>query len=131
MHQLYTTGKVTLANGSPWYRSYADYAESKGIINGDFDWNAPATRAEYMALFANALPEEAYAVINDIEDGAIPDAVMSDPQATAIYRLYRAGIVQGVDDAHNCSPDSNIKRSEVAAILTRMMNADARIAFSI
>ena len=52
-------------------------------------------------------------------------------QAAAIYKLYRAGIVQGIDAAHNCNPDSNIKRSEVAAILTRMMNDEARIEFGI
>jgi len=131
MHQLYTTGEVTLTNGSPWYQSYADYAKQNGIINGDFDWKAPATRMGYMEIFANALPAGAYAIINDIADGAIPDIPMTHPQATAVYKLYRAGIVQGVDAAHNCNPDSNIKRSEVAAILTTMMKDDARIEFSI
>jgi len=45
--------------------------------------------------------------------------------------MYRAGIVQGVDEAHNCNPNANIKRSEVAAILTRMMNEVERISFNI
>jgi len=44
--------------------------------------------------------------------------------------MYRAGIVQGVDGAHNCNPNANIKRSEVATILTRMMNEGVRISFN-
>lgn len=130
MHQLYTTGSVTLTNGVPWYQSYADYAKANGIISADYNWNAPATRSVYMDIFAHALPAATFTVINNIADGAIPDVPMTHLQAASIYRMYRAGIVQG-DDAHNCKPADNIKRSEVAAILTRMMNDEARIKFSI
>jgi len=131
MHQLYTTGSVTLDNGDPWYQSYVDYATTNGIISGDYDMNAPATRMGFMEIFANALPAETYSVINSIADEAIPDVPMTHPLAAEIYKLYRAGIVQGVDAAHNCNPNSEIKRSEVAAILTRMMNPDERISFKI
>jgi hypothetical protein len=48
----------------------------------------------------------------------------------AIYRLYRAGIVWGVNAARECNPSANIKRSEVAAILTRMMDSSARVRFA-
>ena len=130
MHQLYTTGEVTLANGSPWYQSYVDYAKANGIISKDYEWKAPATRMGYMEIFANALPEEAYEAINEIEDDAIPDVPMTHPLADEIYKLYRAGIVQG-DNGHNCNPDTLIKRSEVAAILARMMVPEARIEFGI
>jgi len=131
MHQLYTKGEITLENGDdPWYQPYVDYAIENGIISGDYDWDAMATRAGYMQIFANALPDDAYAQINDVPDGSIPDVPMDYPGAAAIYKLYRAGILQGNDATHKCSPDNNIRRSEVAAILTRMMNPDARISFS-
>ena len=132
MHQLYTSGGVTLKNGSPvWYQSYVDYAKENGIIIQDYEWGAPATRAGYIEIFANALPDEAFDEINDIGDGAIPDVDSEHPQADAIYKLYRAGILQGVDKDYNCSPETNIKRSEVAAILTRMMKPEARLEYSI
>jgi hypothetical protein len=132
MHQKYTAGAVTLENGSPWYQSYADYAKENGIITEDYDWNAAATRAGYMEIFAAALPDSALAAKNTtIDDGAIPDVPATHENAGAIYKLYRAGVVQGVDDAHNCSPDSAIQRSEVAAILTRMMDSETRVAFEI
>ena len=131
MHQLYVSGSVALTVGVPnWYDSYVKYAKNNGIINKDYDWNAQATRAGYMEIFANALPEAALGEINVVPNGAVPDVLMTHPQAAAIYKLYRAGILQGVDAAHNCDPGSNIKRSEVAAILTRMMNVDARISFN-
>lgn len=130
MHQKYTTGAVTLQNGSPWYQSYVDYAKANGIISKDYSWNAKATRAGYMEIFAAALPAKALAAKNTVNDGSIPDVPMTHPQASAIYKLYRAGILQGSDSQHSCKPDSSIRRSEVAAILTRMMDSSKRLSFS-
>ncbi len=130
MHQRYETGTVSLTNGKPWYQSYVDYCKDNGIIQKEYTWNANATRAGHMEIFAYALPDEALAQINEVENGSIPDVPMSHPQAAAIYKLYRAGILQGNDAAHNCNPAANIKRSEVAAVLTRMMDSTERIRFS-
>jgi len=131
MHQRYTTGAVTLTNGNPWYQSYVDYCKTNGIITKDYAWEMNATRAGYMEIFANALPAEALAEINQIADGAIPDVPVTHTQAGAIYKLYRAGILQGNDAEHNCDPYANIMRSEVAAILTRMMDSTERIEFAL
>jgi len=130
MYQRYTDGAVTLSNGSPWYQSYVDFAKSKGIISKDYAWDQSATRAGYMEIFARALPESALPAINSVQDGSIPDVPMTHPQSWAIYKLYRAGILQG-DTKHNCNPASSIKRREVAAILTRMMNTGERIEFTL
>lgn len=137
MHQKYTTGVVSLVNGDPWYMSYVDYAKMNAIISKDYDWNSKATRAGYMAIFAHALPDTALTAANSVTDGSIPDVPMSHPQAAEIYKLYRAGILQGSADTykgawteHLSKPDDSIKRSEVAAILTRMMFVDKRISFS-
>jgi len=127
MNQKYTTGSVTLANGSPnWWDSYVAYAKEKNIISKDYDWNSDATRAGYVEIFAKALPEEALKEKNSIADGYIPDVTMVHPQAAAIYKLYRAGILTGMDEKGTFDPDRTIKRSEVSAILTRMMNESAR-----
>lgn len=130
MNQRYTTGSVTLQNGTPWYQTYVDYCKTKGIIDVDYQWNQPATRAGYIEIFAHALPDSAMTEINDVPDGAIPDVPMSHPQAAPIYKLYRVGILQGNNLQRTCNPGANIKRSEVAAILTRMMDSSKRIQFS-
>ena len=73
--------QTVLENGDPWYAPYADYAKANGIIDGEYDWNEPIARGDYMAIFARALPEDGYAVKNDIPDGALPDVSADDPRA--------------------------------------------------
>jgi hypothetical protein len=132
MNQKYNDGKVTLKNGSPnWYDSYVEYAKSKGIIDRDYDWNAEATRAGYVEIFAKALPDEAFSAVFEMGDPMleweIPDVSFDHPQAEAIYKLYRAGILNGNDEKGTFEPDTNIKRCQVAAILTRMMDPQSRV----
>ena len=127
MHQKYTAGTVTLSNGSnDWWDSYVYYAKAFTIISKDYDWNNNATRAGFAEIFSNALPVETLSEKNSVADNAIPDVSISHPQAAAIYRLYRAGVLTGMDEKGTFLPDSNIKRSEISAILTRMMNKDSR-----
>ena len=134
MRQYYETGSVTLVNGSPWYQSYVDYCGDYGIIGYheyDGKYNNYATRAEYAVIFANALPPSEFAAINNILNGDIPDVTLMDSYGEAVYKLYNAGILQGNDSAGTFAPNTNIKRSEVAAILTRMMDSSARKTFSL
>ena len=136
MYQLYKDGSVYLVSGgNPWYQTYVDYAKEHGIVTENFfykvsDINEKATRAGYMEIFANALPDEALKGINNVPDGSIPDVPMVHESSISIYKLYRAGILTGVDAKHNCKPEDNIKRCEVAAIITRMMDETKRVKFS-
>ena len=129
MNQLYTEGKVTLKNGDPWYVTYVDYCFDNDIIDEEYNYDNYATRSGYMVIFAHALPDEAFEVINNVPDGSIPDVPVSAEYASEVYKLYRAGILQGSDEQHSCKPFDNIKRSEVAAIISRMMDSDKRIKF--
>ena len=126
MHQLHKDGKVTLANGSPWYTTYMKYAVDNGIT-ADLTSRVgeTITRQEYVSIFYKALPESEYAVKNTIADNAVSDVKMDNPYAKEIYAFYRAGIVTG-GDGNAFKPETNIQRCEVAAILVRMMEKDAR-----
>ena len=135
MNQLYNEGVVTFTSGNPWYKPYVDYCSENDIgddilVMVENRLTQPATREAYMAIFAESLPDEALKEINNIPDDSIPDFPSERSLARYIYKLYRAGILTGVDEAHNCNPEANIKRSEVAAILTRMMNEDKRVEFN-
>jgi len=129
MNQVYTTGSVSLKNGDPWYKPYVDYCKENNIIFTDYNYEENATRGGYMMIFANALPDSAFADLNKVPDGSILDVKNNAPYAIYVYKLYRAGIVTGVDAFHNCKPDDNIKRSEVAAIISRMMDEQKRVEF--
>ena len=129
MNEKYTKGEVTLKVGDPWYQTYVDYCKENNIIRADYNWSDLATRVGYMYIFACALPDEAYEPINTIEDGMIPDIPMDSPYAAIVYKMYRAGIVTGVDAQHNCNPTANITRAEVAVIVARMMDSSKRVKF--
>ena len=126
MSQLYFNGFVDLGGSDPWYQDYVDYCRDQNIISKDYPWDRNATRAGYVEIFAHALPDAALQPRNDIPDGTIPDVSISHPQAEEIYQLYRAGVLTGSDPIGTFNPNDNIRRCEVAAILTRMMDESAR-----
>ena len=135
MNQLKAGGAVTLSNGNPWYETYASYGKEHFLVSSGSGFsydvvmsnpNQIINRAEFAWLFAHAvtdLPE-----VNTIPDNAIPD--VKDGTVlyySEIYTLYRAGIINGSDKSGSFLPASNIKRSEVAAIVVRMMEPDKRV----
>ena len=121
LHSIYFTGSADFTQGQPWYQVYVDYCRENGILRREYEnWNAKAKRSEFAALLSRALPESALPQINEIEDGQIPDVAVDDAYAAEIYELYRAGILTGNDAYGTFLPDSEIKRSEVAAVVARM-----------
>ncbi len=125
LHQLYTDGQVTLENGiDRWYGTYVSYCLENGIISGEYDdYGADITRREFVHIFYCAMPESQYAAKNEVD--SIPDVTADSQYADQIYAFYRAGILTGGTDGRFLG-ESTIKRSEVAAILTRMYDETAR-----
>ena len=129
MRKLFVSGSGSFASTSPWYKAYSDYALSQGIIgNLPADINGTLTRQEFAAMIANALPNEALPAVNIVPFGSIPDVYRSD---ASIYKLYRAGILAGNDSAGTFLPNAPITRAEVATILVRMADPNARVLFSL
>lgn len=132
LHQmLNNNGKVTLRNGSPyWYSSYVSYAVDNGIIEKMYldyapaQMNTPVKRNEFVHIFYGAISD--YRQINTVADNKIPDVITTDTYALEIYTFYRAGILTGSDKNGTFYPTNDIKRSEVAAILSRMYDKTAR-----
>lgn len=132
LHQmLNNNGKVTLRNGSPyWYSSYVSYAVDNGIIEKMYldytpaQMNASVKRNEFVHIFYGTMSD--YRQINTVADNKIPDVITTDTYALEIYTFYRAGILTGSDKNGTFYPTNDIKRSEVAAILSRMYDKTAR-----
>lgn len=142
MHQYYTDGKVTLKNSEygMWYNSYYEYCLQNGILSMTGD--APKydtyyemaanniSRRAYVYLFAYSLPDEAFTAINTVADNSIPDVKSSTnakDDSSCIYKFYRAGICNGSDAYGTFNPSNDIKRSEVATIVVRMMDKTQRV----
>ena len=114
-------------NGTADYAVYAVYALENGILSAPLEsYEAAATRGAFADVLAKAFPEEALESVNFVEDGAIPDVPEGAYYADAAYLLYRAGVLTGSDAAGRLLPDSTIKRSEAAAIVTRMVEPALR-----
>ncbi|MCI8284664.1 MAG: S-layer homology domain-containing protein [Firmicutes bacterium] len=113
-----------------WFMTYVDYAAKNAIITSEYsgaaDYNATATRAQFAEIMGGAISDGELPVINNINDGDIPDVSPDTDQGKAIYRLYRAGILTG-DSSGEFMPDANITRAQVAAIMARIADAGLRV----
>lgn len=127
IHSIYYSGSDDFETSDPWYKAYTDYALDNNIFQYDVnDYSKTATRAEFASILVNALPAAALEDINKVADNAIPDVKNTDAYSFAVYKFYRAGIMIGNDEVGSFAPDSEIKRSEVAAISARMVDKSLR-----
>lgn len=128
LNNIYYGSDYLFTTGDVWYQTYIDYAVENGIIkeNEYSEFDKFATRSQFAQIFASALPEEALKTINYIDDASIPDVDIKNPHYDAIYKLYRAGILTGNDSKGTFTPDTNIQRSAVAAIVSRMVDTSQR-----
>ena len=132
LHSTYVgDGETFTVDGGAWYQPYVDYALKNGIItDGAYtDYTATATRAQFAAILAAALPDEALPAINSVT--ALPDLDANAAYAAAVLKLYNAGILTGSDSAGSFKPTSTIQRSEVATIVTRMADKSLRKTFTL
>ena len=116
-------------SNTKWYDMYVNYALDRKIIQkGTYtaeDMTRNITRAEMCDLFAGALPSEYYNAINDIK--GIPDVLRDSKNADVYLMLYKAGILLGSDEKGTFNATSDIKRSEVAAIINRVALPENRV----
>ena len=118
---------LATAEGDAWYSNYVNYAKQEGFLkDGMFDsFDREIKRHEMVTLFAAALPEEYFETLNYVTH--IPDVSSDAAYAKAVLMFYNAGICMGNDIYGTFNPDSNITRSEVAAIADRIADKAHRL----
>lgn len=118
---------LATADGDTWYTNYVNYAKQEGFLkDGMFDsFDRAIKRHEMVSLFAAALPEECFETLNYVTH--IPDVSSDAAYAKAVLMFYNAGICMGNDIYGTFNPDSNITRSEVAAIADRIADKAHRL----
>lgn len=132
LNDLYAGGDGMVSQeGEHWYDGAVAQAIAIGILPPDENWpdsyTRPATRAELAGLLGLALPDEAYATINQVT--ALPDVDSTTPYSEEIFRLYQAGVLTGSDAYGTFHPQQTITRAELAAILCRLALPDMRVSF--
>ncbi len=113
--------------GSNWYDVYVDYCYENSILEDYivFDWNENATRAQMAYLFSRCDMDKYY--INEVPLTDIPDVYDTTPFAYEILDLYNKGIAVGSNEYMAYYPDAQVKRSEAAALISRILCHDMRI----
>lgn len=113
--------------GENWYDVYVNYCYDNAIIEDYivFGWNANATRGQMAYLFSRCDTEQYF--INDVPLTDIPDVYDTTPFAYEILDLYNKGVAVGSDEYMAFYPDSQVKRSEAAALISRILCYDMRI----
>lgn len=127
LYSGYQGDNAVFETADPWYQSYLDYALEKGIISAGYDsYDTPVSRAAFAVILGGALPDSALKTVSSIEDGAIPDVPTDAAYASAVYRLYRAGVLTGNDAKGTFTPFNKITRGAAAAIVGRMADESQR-----
>ncbi len=123
--RIYETyhGLEDLSQGyeKPWYRYYVDRAKEYGILPEqlyDESFTRSATKAELGEILSRCLPPEELEAKLDIAE--IPDYSPEEPYFDGILSLYQAGILTGDKEGY-FHPHANIRRCELAAMVTRLV----------
>lgn len=133
VNSIYAGKEIENIQGEKWYDPYIKYALKEGLIleNQFNNYTKPATRGEFVEVMAKTLPKEELNNINNIITGIIPDVSTDSKYAASVYMLYNAGIISGSDEYGTFNPESTIKRSEVSVIISRLVNKQQRVKFSL
>ncbi len=131
INSTYTGVSGVFSGGNPWYQRYIDYAITHNVIKSDeySNYTAKASRADFAKIVYASLPAEAWNKINNVEK--LPDVKSSDKYSASVFALYNAGILTGSDQYGTFKPSSNITRSEVATIVTRVALPKMRREFTL
>ena len=131
IHSIYQGESPDFSSDGLWYQPYVDYAVSTGMIKSDeySDYTKKATRANFANIIYASLPANTWTKINNVD--SLPDVQSSDWFGAPVFALYNAGILTGSDKYGTFNPSSNIKRSEVATIVTRVAIPNSRSTFTL
>ncbi len=130
VHLYLTNGTADFkTEGGKWYEPYVAYCYQHNIIDSHmvFEWGKTATRGEMAYLFSRADTSD-YEINPDVPLSDIPDVNETNLFAWNILTLYRRGIAVGSNQYYAYYPDANVKRSEAAAFISRILCYDMRVA---
>lgn len=116
-------------NTSNWYEPYLRYCMANNIVTETYQsYSVPASRAQVAVLFTRVLLYCGYnqADLNKTDNLVIPDIAEGSWYESAFYRLYRWGVMTGNEEG-KMNPDSDVKRSEISAVIMRVIDENYRM----
>lgn len=120
VYEIYHGLVASSADTRPWPDAYLELGKEYGILPKQWrDFDKPATRAQIAYLVYHTLPEEEFSAINQVTK--IPDVAPGSQYYDEIIALYNAGIVMGNDEYGTFEGRSNVLRSEIASMFSRLV----------
>ena len=119
-----------------WLRNACYYAVQHGLdwLSWDFRPRMSAYSADrpYFAfLLADAAGEleaiNEVGVIPDLAPGVYQNLYIGQEELQRVYKLYRAGILGGVDAQGNFDPSKALTRAEAATMISRVLRPELRL----
>lgn len=127
IHSMEYGKELDIQSGKNWYDGYVKYATDNSIItDGQFDsFDNAITREDAVNVLINSVKKDSLKAINSVH--GISDLAPDDDSFDNVLSFYNAGILGGSDNVGSFLPSSSIKRSEISAIICRLINNDMRI----
>ncbi|MEA4921179.1 MAG: S-layer homology domain-containing protein [Clostridiaceae bacterium] len=127
LHNIYYGKTGEFLQGERWYDIYVGYALERGIItSGEFDsYERAITRKEMASLLGKAVELSNLEKINDFT--SIPDVSSQDKSFEAILALYNSGVLTGSKEDGSFLPSDSVIRSEVSAMVSRLISPELRV----
>lgn len=127
LHNIYYGKTGEFVQGDLWYDVYVGYALERGIITGgEFDsYERAITRKEMASLLSKAVDLSNLQKINSFS--SIPDVSSKDKSFDAILALYNSGVLTGSKEDGSFLPLDSVKRSEVSAMVSRLISPELRV----
>ena len=138
-NRLFLGDAELLGMQDAWRFPAAFYLASQGVLNvsGDLLYRlAPEGQARDEELFAQSASRVLFAWLTDLAAGelsvlhetvSVPDVTEDTQDADSILRLYRSGILTGVDASGRFHGDGTLTRAQAAVMLSRVLDPGLRI----
>lgn len=127
-YEAYFRVEYPLANGTN--AQYIQKALDYGILgHAQTSYSDAVTRRELCYYLCRAFHWRELEAVNTVE--VIPDVSSSSDDYKVVTTLYRAGIMGGVDEAHNAVLNGTVTWTEMGELLTRLEQRSKRLRFTV
>ncbi len=82
-------------------------------------------------ISSNLSSSSSYIISTYADSTGNSSPLTASDSSTAIYRLYKAGVLTGNDEYGTYTPNSNIDRKSAATIISRVLESDLRVTLSL
>ena len=126
--QFYSDKIKGRAEGTPWYTPNIDAASAAGIMTDvTIAPSDPMTRYEMALVMYNVMKANGFTIQSLSDTSVIADwANVPEKYKSAVSACYKMGLLTGTDSKGTFGGAGNMRRSEAAIVMCRLIDANAK-----